>query len=765
MGYFKVKVYHGGWFTYKNGPLEYVGGETTVIEEIDGDRWSVFEAYAELKQLGYVEENIPSLWFKDPVAEDMEKNLKLFKTDADSIEMCRIAELRDHVDLYVVHKVQDEEMFLDVGYIDVGDKDGMCDISEGQELVPYGGVDEGGKQSKPFAADSGAEDDNEVGYDKSSDSDSLDSEYNPSGEEDDSEDDVHFTDSDDDVDPEVSGFQDVNVMSKKPRAVNKNACANEQFENVEGGDSDDLDFDHQVGSDSEHEGFTFPVHKLQKDMSQYKWEVSTLYASRDEFKDTVTAYAVHTARSIRFRKCDLQRVRAVCSGDCPFWVYAAKAFKKKVESNSKVKIKELVSKAQKKWNLTVTKSLATKTKQIALDQIQETFREQYLIAIPPRYWSRSRFTYNSKVDTLVNNMSESFNSAIVDAREKPIVTMLEEIRVKLMTRWAENRELAQNYLGTILPRIRFRLEKRSRSAGDWRPYWSTASKYEVVNGLEKFAVDLGSHECSCRIWQMSGIPCVHAISCIKFKGLDIEPFVAGCYKREAYMRCYDSIIHPLNGVDLWERTAHPDVMPPPYRRPSHRPVKKRRAAPGDEEQSSRTQLSRKGETQRCSRCGSVGDKRSRCPKPIEELQSKNKGKQQKGSTKTNHLPAKGGRKTASSQPKRKAISATQPPSAAQSNNAAQPKRPRGRPKGTTKSNSSTQPAPQPNKVASPTSSAPPSSSSQPATTTIPSSQPTLTTSSSQPVSHFSARLSGAPHISPKKLKLMAKLPPRKWEML
>ncbi|RYR48072.1 hypothetical protein Ahy_A07g034068 [Arachis hypogaea] len=122
MGYFKVKVYHEGWFTYKNGPLEYVAGETTVIEEIDGDRWSVFEAYAELKQLGYVEENIPSLWFKDPVVEDMEKNLKLLKTDVDSIKICRIAELRDHVELYVIHKVQDEEMFPDDGYIDVGDR-------------------------------------------------------------------------------------------------------------------------------------------------------------------------------------------------------------------------------------------------------------------------------------------------------------------------------------------------------------------------------------------------------------------------------------------------------------------------------------------------------------------------------------------------------------------------------------------------------------------------------------------------------------------
>ncbi|XP_057739755.1 uncharacterized protein LOC130956788 [Arachis stenosperma] len=355
MGYFKVKVYYGGWFTYKNGPLQYVGGETTVIEEIDGDRCSVFEAYVELKQFGYVEENIPSLWFKDPTYEDMEKNLKLFKSDADFIAMCRIAELRDYVELYVVHKVEEEEVFPDAGYIDIGEKDRMGDISERQELVL-------------------AEDDNGVEYGNSSDSDSLDSEYKPSGKEDDSEDDLHFTDSDDDLDHDVSGFQDVNVMSKKCRDVKKNAVANEDFEDEEGENSDDLDLEHEVGtegSDSEHQG----------------------------------------VRAIRFRKCDLKRVRAVCSGDCPFWVYAAKigdeetwqlrsmnlthtytqahrvgilhskwlskAFKKKVEANPKVKIRELISKAQKEWNLTVTKSLASKTKQIILDEIQGTLREQY----------------------------------------------------------------------------------------------------------------------------------------------------------------------------------------------------------------------------------------------------------------------------------------------------------------------------------------------------------------------------------------------------
>ncbi|RYR61408.1 hypothetical protein Ahy_A04g018587 isoform B [Arachis hypogaea] len=589
----------------------------------------------------------------------MEKNMKLFKSDADSIAICRIVELRDFVELYVVHKVEDEEVFPAASYIDVGEKDGMGDISEGQELVSYGGVDEGRNQSKPVAADFGAEDNNEVEYGNSSDSDSLDSEYKPSGEENDSEDDLHFTDSDDDLDPEVSGFQDVNVMSKKRMDVKKNAVANEDFEDDEGGNSDDLDFDHEVGakgSNSEHQGVRFPVHKAQKYMNEYKWEVGTVYASREEFKYTVTAYAVHTARAIRLRKCDLKRVRAVCSDDCPFWVYAAKirgeetwqlrsmnlthtctqahrvgilhlkwlgkAFKKKVEANPK----GFGFKGTKKWNLTVTKSLASKTKQIAQDEIRGTFQEQY----------KRIYDYGQ--------------------------------------------ELMRAYPGSS---IRIQVQR----------------------------------------------------------------------------------------VDLWERTAHPDVMPLPYRRPSHRTVKKRRAAAGDEEQRSRTHLSRKEEKQMCSICGSVGHNKSRCPKPIEDLQSKNKGKQQKGSTKSNPLATKGGRKTASSQPipklsvKRKAVSATQPPSSAQSNNAAQPKRPRGRPKGATKPNCSIQHDPQPNKVASPASSAPLSSSSQSTTRTLPSSQPTLATSSSQPVGHFSARLSGAPHISPKKRKLIAKLPPKKWELL
>ncbi|XP_029150065.1 uncharacterized protein [Arachis hypogaea] len=217
-------------------------------------------------------------------------------------------------------------------------------------------------------------------------------------------------------------------------------------------------------------------------------------------------------------------------------------------------------------------------------------------------------------------MCESFNGAIVDSREKPIVTMLEDIRVYLMSRWALNRERIKNFNGTVLPRIRMKLERRGRSAGEWRPYWSAAQTYEVVNGLSKFAVDLSAHKCSCRKWQLSGIPYTHAISCINYKGLDIDGFVDDYYKKAAYVKCYDSVINPLNGPDSWEKTNFDDVMPPPYRKPSHRPVKKRKRGPDEPPDSSQSHLSRRGQIQRCSNCGESGHKRGGCKKPSLDAQ-------------------------------------------------------------------------------------------------------------------------------------------------
>ncbi|KAH7847383.1 hypothetical protein Vadar_025501 [Vaccinium darrowii] len=50
---------------------------------------------------------------------------------------------------------------------------------------------------------------------------------------------------------------------------------------------------------------------------------------------------------------------------------------------------------------------------------------EYLAAEPARYWSRSHFKEIVKCDMVCNNMCEAFNKAILEAREKSIIEMLE----------------------------------------------------------------------------------------------------------------------------------------------------------------------------------------------------------------------------------------------------------------------------------------------------------------------------------------------------
>lgn len=53
-----------------------------------------------------------------------------------------------------------------------------------------------------------------------------------------------------------------------------------------------------------------------------------------------------------------------------------------------------------------------------------------------------------KSDLLVNNMSESFNAYLLEAQDKPIITMIEIIRRKLMRRYQLKRDGVQKMKAT-----------------------------------------------------------------------------------------------------------------------------------------------------------------------------------------------------------------------------------------------------------------------------------------------------------------------------
>ena len=84
---------------------------------------------------------------------------------------------------------------------------------------------------------------------------------------------------------------------------------------------------------------------------------------------------------------------------------------------------------------------------------------EYLIDIQPTQWTKSHFTPRAISNCYVNNLSESFNSMILETRDKPIITMLEWIRVKLMTRMYSKRTEIEKFTSDICLNIVKKLEQ------------------------------------------------------------------------------------------------------------------------------------------------------------------------------------------------------------------------------------------------------------------------------------------------------------------
>ncbi|CAI9276504.1 unnamed protein product [Lactuca saligna] len=78
---------------------------------------------------------------------------------------------------------------------------------------------------------------------------------------------------------------------------------------------------------------------------------------------------------------------------------------------------------------------------------------QYLMEKDPKTWSRAFFQTGRCCDAVENGFSESFNAIIVDARKKPIITMLEEIRLYMMDRIYNMKLKGQQWGNHICPEI------------------------------------------------------------------------------------------------------------------------------------------------------------------------------------------------------------------------------------------------------------------------------------------------------------------------
>jgi hypothetical protein len=127
-----------------------------------------------------------------------------------------------------------------------------------------------------------------------------------------------------------------------------------------------------------------------------------------------------------------------------------------------------------------------------MEQIKVLNKDAYghLKGIKAKHWSKHDFSQIPKCDMQLNNLCEVFNSKIVEARDKPILTMCEMIRKYLMTRIVKNGEQMANYRGPICPRAQDKLQLNKTEGRDSRTTVCGGNKFEINLHGKQYKVDL-----------------------------------------------------------------------------------------------------------------------------------------------------------------------------------------------------------------------------------------------------------------------------------
>ncbi|KAG5610990.1 hypothetical protein H5410_022271 [Solanum commersonii] len=234
-----------------------------------------------------------------------------------------------------------------------------------------------------------------------------------------------------------------------------------------------------------------------------------------------------------------------------------------------------------------------------------------LLSYNKEFWCKAFFSTSSKCDIVENNMSETFNSWIVSPRHKSIITMLEEIRHKIMNRHVDMRRFANTWITNVSPMARLVLEENKDISKRCKVLWNGDSGFEISEGNTRFIVDQVRRTCTCRSWQLRGIPCPHAVCA--FYHLDQEPEneIESWYRHEVFLKAYQYSIQPIPNMKMWPESNNPSIEPPEVKPMPGRPRRCRRKQK-DEPRKKYGKLSKKGVKMTCSRCHQLGHNKSAC---------------------------------------------------------------------------------------------------------------------------------------------------------
>ncbi|GKF51042.1 mutator type transposase, partial [Tanacetum coccineum] len=132
--------------------------------------------------------------------------------------------------------------------------------------------------------------------------------------------------------------------------------------------------------------------------------------------------------------------------------------------------------------------------------------------------------------------------------------------------------------------------------------WNGGDLYQATgpHGTQ-YVCNMTQRTCSCKKWDLTGIPCKHAVS--------------ECYWLSTWQEMYSFKINPCNGPDMWKKSQSPITLTPQdYHTPIGRPPKKRKKSSAElfDSMVKNGNLSRAVKSVTCNKCGQVGHNSMSC---------------------------------------------------------------------------------------------------------------------------------------------------------
>ncbi|KAL3580352.1 hypothetical protein D5086_018187 [Populus alba] len=169
----------------------------------------------------------------------------------------------------------------------------------------------------------------------------------------------------------------------------------------------------------------------------------------------------------------------------------------------------------------------------------------------------------------------------------PTFTVIERIHSKLMAEFQDRQMKSNSWFSVLAPSTEKRMIEAINHASAYQVLRSDEVEFEVLSAERSDIVNIGTHSCSCRGWQLYGIPCSHAVAALVSCRKDVYTFTEKCFTVAGYREAYAETIHPIPERIEWRKMSEAPmddddddddaqvVRPPKFRRPPGRPEKKR----------------------------------------------------------------------------------------------------------------------------------------------------------------------------------------------